>query len=54
MAKKIKRKDIDPKRCFTKSAYARHINVSPARVLQMIDEGKLIIVIIKGGELVYE
>jgi predicted DNA-binding protein (UPF0251 family) len=54
VTKKIKRTDIDPKRCFTKSAYARHVNKSPARIIQMIAEGKLTIVIIHGGELVYE
>jgi len=51
---KIKQKDIDPKKCYTKSEYARLKFLSPARITQMIREGKLTIVIVNGGELVYD
>ena len=53
MSRKIKVTGIDPKKCHTKSAYSRLLKVSPARVSQMIEEGKLTIVIVNGGELVY-
>jgi hypothetical protein len=51
---KIKRTDIDPKKCFTKSEYARKKNVSPGRITQLIKAGELTIIVINGGELIYE
>lgn len=45
--KKEIRKDL-----FTKSEYAKLIGVSVARVCQMIQEGKLNILVVNGAELV--
>jgi DNA-binding XRE family transcriptional regulator len=51
--RKIKTKDIDPKKLITKSEYARQIGVSPTSVQNMIERGELTIVIAKGAELIH-
>ena len=53
MSKKIKTKDIDPEKMFTKSEYARKIKVSPPAIQKMIERGDLVIVVINGGELIH-
>jgi hypothetical protein len=51
--KKIKRKDIDPEKLITKSAYAKMIKSNPVQVQRMIDKGELTIVVAKGAELIH-
>ncbi len=51
--KKIKTKEIDPKKTFTKSEYARKIKTNPVQVQRMIERGELTIVVINGAELVH-
>ncbi len=51
--KKIKTKEIDPKKTFTKSEYARKIKSNPVQVQRMIERGELTIVVINGAELVH-
>lgn len=51
--KKVKTKDIDPKKLITKSAYAKQINSNPVQVQRMIDKGELTIVVAKGTELIH-
>ena len=41
------RKDL-----YTKAEYSKRIGVSPARVGQMVKEGKLKVVVINGAELI--
>ena len=51
--KKIRTKDIDPKKLITKSQYAKEIGVSPTAVQNRIDRGELTIVVAKGAELIH-
>jgi uncharacterized protein (UPF0303 family) len=51
--KKIKTKDIDPKKLITKSEYAKLIGSNPVQVQRMIDKGQLTIVVAKGAELIH-
>jgi len=51
--KKIKTKDIEPSKTFTKSEYARKIKTNPVQVQRMIERGELTIVVINGAELVH-
>lgn len=51
--KKIKTKNIDPSKTFTKSEYARKIKTNPVQVQRMIDKGELTIIVINGAELVH-
>lgn len=51
--KKIKTKDIEPSKTFTKSEYARKIKTNPVQVQRMIEKGQLTIVVINGAELVH-
>jgi hypothetical protein len=51
--KRIKTKDIDPKKLITKSQYARDYQISPTAVQNRIDRGELTIVQAKGGELIH-
>jgi hypothetical protein len=51
--KKIKTKDIDPKKLITKSEYAKQFKTNPTRVQRMIDRGELTIIVAKGTELIH-
>ena len=51
--KKIKIKDIDPKKLITKSKYAEKIKSNPVQVQRMIDKGLLTIVVADGAELIH-
>lgn len=51
--KRIKTKNIDPEKTFTKSEYARLIGVTPAAVQKMIDRGAVVIVEVKGAQLIH-
>jgi hypothetical protein len=51
--RRIKTKNIDPKKLITKSEYARQIGKTPSAVQKQIDSGKLAIVIAQGTELIY-
>lgn len=53
MTKKIKTKDIDPLKTFTKSEYARKIKKNPMFVQRLIEKGELTIVVINGAELIH-
>lgn len=49
----IKTKNIDPKKMYSKSEYAKMIGVSPAAITKQIASGKLTIVVINGAELIH-
>ena len=51
--KKIKTKNIDPKKLITKSEYAKQFKTNPTRVQRMIDRGELTIVPIIGGTIIH-
>lgn len=51
--KRIKTKDIDPKLLITKAEYARMKGISPTAVQKQIDSGRLIIVKLKGIEMIH-
>jgi len=51
--KKIRTKDIDPKKLITKSEYARAQKVSPVTVQRMIERGDLTIVKAQGAEIIH-
>jgi hypothetical protein len=51
--KKIKVRDIDPEKTFTKAEYARKIKSNSVNVQRMIERGELTVVVIKGGELIH-
>jgi hypothetical protein len=44
---------IDRTKLYTKTEYAKKIGLTPGRITQMVDEGKLKIVKVNGGELIY-
>lgn len=52
--KRIKTKDIDPKKLITKSEYARKIKSNPVHVQRMIERGELTIVVVVGAELIHQ
>ena len=52
--KKIKTKDIDPKKLITKANYAKKIGISQTAVQKQIEAGKLVIVKADGAELIHE
>lgn len=51
--KKIKTKNIDPEKLYTKSKYAEKIHSNPVQVQRMIDKGELTIIVAKGTELIH-
>lgn len=51
--KKLKLKDIQPDKMYTKSEYAKKIKTNPVQVQRMIDRGQLAIVIVNGTELIH-
>lgn len=51
--KKIKTKDIDPKKLITKSAYAKKIKSNPVAVQRMIERGELAVVVAEGAEIIH-
>jgi hypothetical protein len=51
---KVKTKDVDPKHCYTRTEYAKKKGVTIGRVTQMIDEGKITLVLINGGNIIYD
>jgi len=51
--KKIKTKDIDSKKLYTKSEYAKKICSNPVQVQRMIDKGELTVVVANGTELIH-
>ena len=51
--KKIKTKDIDPKKLITKSEYARQHKTNPTTVQNMIERGDLTIIVAQGAELIH-
>lgn len=53
MAKKIKTKDIDPKKLITKAKYAEKIGKSQTTVQNMISSGELTIIVADGAELIH-
>lgn len=53
MTKKIKTKDINPEKTFTKSEYARKIKQNPMYVQRLVDKGQLTVVVINGAELIH-
>lgn len=53
MSKRIKTKDLEAKKMYTKSEYAKKIKSTPTTVQRMINRGELILVVVNGAELVY-
>lgn len=47
MKKKEIRTDL-----YTKTEYAKKVGITPTRVKQMIDEGKLQVLVVNGAELI--
>lgn len=52
--KKIKTTDIVPGKMITKARYAAKMGVSQTTVQNMIEAGKLTIVVANGAELIHE
>lgn len=52
--KRIKTKDIEHSKLITKAEYARKIGISQAGVQKQIDTGKLVVVQVRGAELIHE
>lgn len=51
--KKIKTKNINPDKIYTKSEYARKIKSNPVQVQRMIDKGELSVIVVNGAELIH-
>jgi len=51
--KKIKTKNIDPKKLISKSQYAKDNKTNPVQVQRMIDRGELSVVVARGAELIH-
>lgn len=51
--RKIKLKNINPDKVYTKSEYARKIKSNPVQVQRMIDKGELSVIVVNGAELIH-
>lgn len=50
---RVKTKDIRVEKLITKSEYARQLGITPSAVQKQIESGKLIVVKVKGTELIH-
>ena len=51
--KRVKTKDLDPKKMMTKAEYARKEKITPAAVEKRVKTGAVAIVMIEGGEVIH-
>jgi hypothetical protein len=51
--KRVKTKDLDPKKMMTKAEYARKNKITPAAVEKRVKAGTVSVVLIDGGEVIH-
>ena len=51
--KKLRTKDIDPKKLITKAKYAKMVGLTQPAIQKKIEKGELSVVVANGAELIH-